>query len=56
MESLDKQSRLGKMDTGFSIWNVRSLLARFAHKNCKRNNKYELDLMRVQDVKWDWGG
>jgi exonuclease III len=47
---------LRKMDMRFGTWNIRSLLDRFAHDSCERNIRYKLDLVGVQEVRWDIGG
>jgi hypothetical protein len=40
------------MDMRFGMWNVRSLLMTVA----KEISKYKLDLVGLQEVKWDRGG
>jgi hypothetical protein len=34
----------------------KSELSRFAYDTCKRNIKYKLDLVGVQEVRWGRGG
>jgi hypothetical protein len=45
------------MDMRFGIWNVRSLYRSGSLKSVARElGKYKLDLMGVQEVRWDKGG
>jgi exonuclease III len=44
------------MDMRFRIWNVKSLQGRFTGTSRKRNSKYKLDLLAVQEVRWEEGG
>jgi hypothetical protein len=53
---LDKRPKLKKMDMRFGMWNVRSLYrAGSLVTVAKEISKYELDLVRVQKVRWDRG-
>jgi exonuclease III len=45
------------MDMRFGTWNVRSLYRSGSLKTVTRElRKYKLDLMGVQEVRWDKGG
>jgi hypothetical protein len=45
------------MDTKFGLWNVRSLYRAGSLMTVSRElSKYKLDLMRVQEVRWEDGG
>jgi hypothetical protein len=56
-DSLDKQPKLRKRDTRFDTWNVRSLYRAGSHITVANEiSKYKLDLVEVQDVRWDRGG
>jgi exonuclease III len=45
------------MDIRFGTWNVRSLYRSGSLKTIARElGKYKLDLMGVQEVRWDKGG
>jgi exonuclease III len=45
------------MDMRFSTWNVRSLYRSGSFKTVARElGKYKLDLVGVQEVRWDKGG
>jgi exonuclease III len=45
------------MDMRFSTWNVRSLYRSGSLKTVAREiGKYKLDLVGVQEVRWDKGG
>jgi exonuclease III len=45
------------MDVRFGTWNVRSLYRSSSLKTvAKELGKYKLDLVGVQDVRWDKGG
>jgi exonuclease III len=57
MDSLDKRPKLKKMDMRFGMWNVRSLYrAGSLMTVVKEISKYKLDIMGVQEVRWDRGG
>jgi hypothetical protein len=51
-DSFDKRIKLQKMDMKFCTRNVRSLYRAVV----KEISKYELDLVEVQNVRWDRGG
>jgi hypothetical protein len=57
MDSVDKRPKLRKLDMGVCTWNVRrlcrvgSLMAA-----AKEISKYKLDLVGVQEVRWERGG
>jgi hypothetical protein len=54
---LEKQPKLRKMDMRSGTWNVRSLYrAGSLMKVAKETSKYKLDLVGVQEVRWDGGG
>jgi hypothetical protein len=56
-DSLDKRPKLWKIDMRIGTWNVRSLYragSRMAVAN--EITKYKLDLVEVQEVRWDRGG
>jgi hypothetical protein len=45
------------MDMRFGIWNVRSMYSAGSLRAVGEDiSKYKLDLVGVQDVKWDGGG
>jgi exonuclease III len=45
------------MENGHDIWNVRSLYRSGFSKTVSRESaKYKLDLVGVQEVRWDKGG
>jgi exonuclease III len=51
------QSKHWKMDMRFGTWNVRSLYRSGSLKTvAKELRKYKLDLVGVQEVRWDKGG
>jgi hypothetical protein len=55
--SLDKRPKLRKMDMRFGTWNVRSMYrAGSLVTVAKKLSKYELDIVGVQEVRWDRGG
>jgi hypothetical protein len=57
MDSLDKQPKLKKMDMRFGSCNVRSLYRTSSlSKVVEEVSKYKLDLVEVQEVRWDRGG
>jgi hypothetical protein len=41
------------MDMRFGTWNVQG---RFAQGSSGRNSKYKLDLVGIQEVRWNGGG
>jgi hypothetical protein len=56
MDSLDKQLKLKKEDMRFRTWNVRSLYrAGLLRTVAEEISKYKLDLVGVQEVRWDRG-
>jgi hypothetical protein len=56
-DSLDKRLKLKKMDMRFGTWNIRSLYrAGSLMTVAKEISKCKLDLVGVQEVKWDGGG
>jgi hypothetical protein len=53
----DKQPKLRKMDVRFGTWNVRSMYrAGLLMTVGKEIPEYKLDLLGVQEVRWDRGG
>jgi hypothetical protein len=55
-DSLDKRPRR-KMDMRFGTWNVRSMnRAGSLRAVGEQISKYKLDLVGVQEVRWDGGG
>jgi hypothetical protein len=55
-DSLDKRPKQ-KMDTRFGIWNIRSMYrAGSLRVGGEEISKYKLDLVGVQEVRWDEGG
>jgi hypothetical protein len=56
-DSLDKRHKRKKMDMRFGTWNVRSMYsARSLRAVAEEITKYKLDLVGVQEVRWDRGG
>jgi hypothetical protein len=56
-ESLDKRPKRKKMDMRFDTWNVRSMYRAGSLRAIEEEiSKYKLDLMGVQEVRWDGGG
>jgi hypothetical protein len=56
-DSLDKRPKLRKMDMVLGMWNVRSLhRAGLLMTVAKEISKYKLDLVGLQEVRWDRGG
>jgi hypothetical protein len=56
-ESLDKRPKRKKMDMRFGTWNVRSMYrAGSLRAVAEVISKYNLDLVGVQQVRWDGGG
>jgi exonuclease III len=56
MNYLDKRPRLKKIDKRFGTWNVRSTRAGSLRSVAEEISKYKLDLVRVQEVRWEGGG
>jgi hypothetical protein len=57
VDSSDKRPHKRKMVMRFDIWNIRSLYRTGSLKTVvKELSKYELDLVGVQEVRWDRGG
>jgi hypothetical protein len=57
MDSLDKRPKLRKMDIRFCMWNVRNRYrAGSLMTIVKEISRYKLDLMGVQEIRWDRGG
>jgi hypothetical protein len=57
MDSLDKRPQLNKMDVRFGMWNVRSLYrAGLLMTVEKQIPNFKLDLVEVQEVRWDRSG
>jgi hypothetical protein len=54
MDSLDKRPKQKKMDMRFGTWNVRSMFR--AGSLREEISKYKLDLVGIQEVRWDGGG
>jgi hypothetical protein len=55
--SLDKRPKLKKMDMGFGTWNVRTMYRAGSLMTAEEEiPKYKLDLVGVQEVRWDRGG
>jgi hypothetical protein len=56
MDSLDKQPKQKKMDITFGTWNIRNMYrAGSLRAVAEEISKYKLDLVRVQEVRWDGG-
>jgi exonuclease III len=54
---LDKRPKQKKMDMRFGTWNVKSVYrAGFLRAVAEEISKYKLDLVGVQEVRWDGGG
>jgi exonuclease III len=54
---LDKRPKRKKMDMNFGTWNVRSVYRSPSLRVVvEKISKYKLDLVGVQEVKWDGGG
>jgi exonuclease III len=57
MDSLAKQPKHSKMDMRFGTWNVGSLYRIGSLMTVARElGKYKLDLVGVQEVRWEKGG
>jgi exonuclease III len=57
MDSLDKRHKQKKMDMRFGTWNVRSMYrAGSLRVVAEEISEYKLDLVEVQEVRWDRGG
>jgi hypothetical protein len=56
-DSLDKRPKPWNKDTRLGTWNVRSLYkSGFLVTVSKELSKYRLDLVGVQEVRWEGGG
>jgi hypothetical protein len=56
-DSLDKRPKRRNMDMRFGLWNVRSLYRAGTLMTVPRElSKYKLDLVRMQDIRWEGGG
>jgi hypothetical protein len=56
-DSLDSQPKRRNMDMTFGLWNVRSLYRAGSLMTVLRKlSKYKLDLVGVQEVRWEGGG
>jgi hypothetical protein len=56
-DSLDKRPRRKKIDMRFGTWNVRRMYnAGSLGAVAEEISKYKLDLVGVQEVRWDGGG
>jgi exonuclease III len=56
-DPLDKRPKLWNMDIRFGTWNVRSLYRAGSLKTVSRElARYKLDLVGVQEVRWEGGG
>jgi hypothetical protein len=54
MDSLDKRHKRKKMDMRFETWNVRSMYrAGLLRAVAEEIARYKLDLLGVQEVRWD---
>jgi hypothetical protein len=54
---LDKRLKRWNMNTRLGTWNVRSLYrARSLVTVSKERSKYKIDLLGVQEVRWEGGG
>jgi hypothetical protein len=57
MDYFDKRSKLKKMDFRFGMWSVRSLYKAGSLRTVAEEiSIYKLDLMGVQEVRWDRDG
>jgi hypothetical protein len=57
MDSLDKRPKQRNMDKRFELWNVKSLYkAGTLITVLKELARYRLDLVGVQEVRWEGGG
>jgi hypothetical protein len=57
MDYLDKRSKLKKMDMRFGTLNVRRMYRTGSLRAVAEEiSKYKLDLLGVQEVRWDGGG
>jgi exonuclease III len=57
MDSSAKRPKNRKMDMRFGTWNVRSLCRIGSFRTVARElGKYKLDLVSVQEVRWEKGG
>jgi hypothetical protein len=56
-DSFDKRPKSKKMDLRFGTWNVRSMYRAGSLRTLAEEvSKYKLDLVGVQEVRWDKGG
>jgi hypothetical protein len=56
-DSLDKRLKIKKMDMRFGTWNVRSMYRAGSFRTVAEEiAKCKLDLVGVQEVRWDRGG
>jgi hypothetical protein len=56
-DSLDKRPKWEKMDMRFGLWSVRSLYRAGPLMTVSRElSRYKLDLVGVQEVRWEGGG
>jgi hypothetical protein len=56
-DSLDKRPKRKKMDMRFGTWNDRTIYREGSLRAIvKEISKYNLDLVGVQEVRWDGGG
>jgi hypothetical protein len=54
---LDKRPKRKKMDMTFGTWNVRSMYRASSFRALKEDiSEYKLDLVGVQEVRWDGSG
>jgi hypothetical protein len=57
MDSFKKRPKQKKIDMRFGTWNVRSMFRAGSHRAVGEEiSKYKLDLVGVQQVRWDTGG
>jgi exonuclease III len=57
MDFLDKRPKRKKMDMRFDTWNVRSMYrAGSLRAVAEEISQYKLDLVGVQEVRWDGSG
>jgi hypothetical protein len=59
MDSMDKRPKRKKMDMRFGTWNVRSMYRAGSLRPVVEEiskYKYKLDLVGVQEIRWDGGG
>jgi hypothetical protein len=57
MGSVDKRLKRQNMDTSFGTWNIRSLYSTGSPMKVSQElSKCELDLVGVQEARWEGGG